>query len=376
MTSLKDTKQSAIAPFRQQPTESRRFWLILGGGSIALHLVLLLGLRWMNFRATVATATADPTSIELVELAPAPEVGEAIAPADESAAPLPPPDQPVAPSAPAPSAAPPAPPVPEIAVAPPFIPEPSPVAPPLQPAPIPGEVTPSPLPTPSPSPPPAPLPSPTLSPTPPSVPSAPPTPESTPTEPARPTPTTPETVAPPPAQSGESPSAPSNESEPSGQPEQDGSSEPGTGESQGGILEGLPPVPEYEAPPSFTASVISVSPPSTDIPQQIAQPIVARRDFLNDGSETACSATPGVIAAWGTPVQFRVRVDRSSNNPDIGRVGSDGVTTLQRSGNNEYDALADCLVREWEFRPPDTEAAAENEAPSSEVIVTMQINPG
>ncbi|NJL23109.1 MAG: hypothetical protein HC895_23455, partial [Leptolyngbyaceae cyanobacterium SM1_3_5] len=205
--------------------------------------------------------------------------------------------------------------------------------------------------------------------------------------------TPPATAEPTPAQPGDSPPASSGESEPSGESEssgesepsgeaepsdqlgQDGSSESESGESQGGILEGLPPVPQLQAPPSFTARV-GISAPPSDVPQPLAEPIETARSFVNDASGSACGViSPDLAYFLGTSVEFLVRVDRDPSDPALGRVAADGITPLQRSGSDEYDAIATCLLLEWTFRPPDTDAAAENEAPSSQVIVTMQLAP-
>lgn len=134
-------------------------------------------------------------------------------------------------------------------------------------------------------------------------------------------------------------------------------------------------MPTLQVPSSFSAS-LSVNPPETDIPAggKLAEPIEPARNFANNaGNGSACGLiTPDLINYLGTPIQFRVIVDADPNDPSVGKVAD--LTPLDGSGNSTYDSLAGCLLREWTFRTPSTDATVE--ASSSEVIVTVQIDPG
>jgi len=365
MTHLTDApEQPAIAVRKPRPTESPRFWLVLALGSIALHAGLLLSMRWLNLRASLAVSAANPVPVELIEIAPdaAPPV-EAIEPAPAaSSAPLTADSVPPTVEAAPPGSAVPA--APEIAAQPPSeftesLPQPS--AAPVPSAPTAPSESPSPVPPPSPS-------SPAPTPPPEAIdPAAEPPPDSTPepTQPQLPNPDgLPGGLTPAPIDPGLSEGLP------------DDTPDPMTG---GNGTEGNLPsvdVGSEVTPARFVASVsASPIPPeeATDIPEQIAQPIESRRDFVNDAATSACEVAPEVMGYLGAPADFRIVIDTDPNDPSVGYIAPDEITLRQTSGSPAYDDLAACLLRDWEFRPAISQGTP---PPSSEIIISVRIDPG
>lgn len=369
MTHLTDAPQRpAIAPVRRPPADSPKFWLWLGAGSIALHAVLLLGVHWLNFRASLGTTTAD-VPIDLIELPSEtlPPTSEFTTPDSGLSAPstaVPQPQvEPAAPAAPAPGdiTAP-----PEDTQASPSAPAPAEAAPPPTPVPAPAEtvVPPTPAPTPAEA---APLPDPV----PPVLPgSLPPFAQ----EPGDETEGS-NSATEPEGESAPAPDVPSGGiSVPPAPAVDPGESDaPGGSQNSEGELPGVE-VPTEVEPAGFVANVsASPIPPdeATDIPDQIAQPIAPSQNFVNDAA-FACPVTPDVLNYSGAAVELRVIINTDPGDRSAGYVDVNNIVVLQSSGSTAYDDLAACLLREWRFQQATTAGVSPDR---SEVIVSVRIQP-
>lgn len=110
---------------------------------------------------------------------------------------------------------------------------------------------------------------------------------------------------------------------------------------------GQAPTASNAAPAGFTANILNVSVPTDvpDIPSYPAQPKASSQEFLADAVSSACLLTPESAAYLGQSVALRITVD------DQGRVVTDGTAIRQSSGSDAYDQLALCVISGWEFSP-------------------------
>ncbi|MCD8486768.1 MAG: hypothetical protein LRZ84_08510, partial [Desertifilum sp.] len=104
--------------------------------------------------------------------------------------------------------------------------------------------------------------------------------------------------------------------------------------------------------PSGIAARVSVS-PRTDVPQNSAeQNATVVQSIQQFGGETyaGCSISDEAFAFLGQAVRLRVVVEVD----DLGQRGivNPGLIEIDRSsGSISYDALAECIVSQWEFIP-------------------------
>ncbi|WP_190274159.1 hypothetical protein [Geitlerinema sp. PCC 7407] len=410
--------QAALMLGDRRHQDPPQLWPVVVAGSVVLHLVALVAMRFysLEMRSRSAALPETPMAIELLEVTP--EAGEPVTAAPPAAAPNPdissaaPPPQ----TAPADTAAPqpllgdegeeialPSDRQGAIAQAPaqrpsPPTPAPTPTPPPRSEAPAPAPTpTPSPSPTPSPTPPPTPDP-----PSPTNSPEAPPADAPTPSDGEGDLPssgeTSTETETPADAEtpgeaSSETPpeSAEAPEPEPT-QPEEPPAPEPDLGPATSdtrlpdpgevidpGDVAQAPPesqpevdVEEEIAPAQISATLTTISQvPSgpggvqRDVPTELPEPVAGRQQiFTLDPSAGTCALTPQVVGMFGQgqPVGMIVTVDNQS-----GRVLTEYTRIATPSGNDAYDQFAACIIGNWEFRSAAT-------SPWSEAYVEVVVD--
>jgi TonB family protein len=336
MEQLTDPTASSLAAIaRRRYADSPALWSLVIFGSLVLHLALILGSNWFNLQVSLAPLEATdvmpmelidivPQSAELVEpsIASEPQSVDEEQSADRSSI-----------SIANAEAASPQPELPQQSTAPQVeTVTPRSLAPPSP------TITPSafrnPGDRPSPSTPDSPGTSPPVSPT--------PAPQSTPA---------PGTPAPPPSASP-TPISPS----------------PGATTPPTGGAEDLPVVPVSgvpggdRLPTGITASLTYRSEPvlingnARDVPEESAVPNQETRNFSSDltggvsgtdsvGDTASCELKPTVLPNLGSgqPVSIRVVVDEQGKVLDTNLVAT--------SQNGDYDQLAECLIKQWEFTP-------------------------
>ncbi|MEP0868402.1 TonB family protein [Trichocoleus desertorum AS-A10] len=379
MTPLIDpSAQNQSADWRRH-ADPPNLWLAVLSGSIVIHVLLALTLRWSIRVAIAQPSNASSAPIEVVDIAPETASIEA-----EAAAPTAPIAQdPVTDSAP---------PQADDGVA---VLEPGVTA--ILPESV--EAT---APSPSPSPPISQPPQPSSATPPASLPFTPPVlpnPQASP-EPRR-DPEPEANVVPPPADNNQAPVAPDNGSEtptesnippeqtsedtgalpaPEGQTgtTQEGSEAPlgnpdsASEESEtesnslppgptvpdsapaptdGGLGEaiGQVPVSQDPVPAEFQAS-LSVTEPggpgAVDFHDQLATPKATSKTFPSDPtSVSGCVLVPESVQYFGQSVELRIAIDEQ------GRVLDDATVVRQSSGSESFDQLATCVIASWEFNP-------------------------
>lgn len=347
--------------------DPQRLWPSVIGGSVALHIAVLLAmpllLRVAGVRAEVATQ--PPVPVELIDI-------NTLTPSAASGASF---DTPST-SAEAPSAV--TPPIAEpLATLPPAAQTPIALEQPIdpsfdfEPVPVPpATVAPTPTPTPTPL-----VSSPPLGSTPdPQLPILPP--DAFEPVPPNPLPVPPETIAGSPIPSPEM-TIPGTNDQPGAPMPPDASTTPGdvgsaSGQTGNPASEDDSTLPEIAinsepVPTSLRAQVVEVtlvplSENPTDIPEQAAQPAPFHEFIADPTNPASCLIPPESVGYFGQPVSLRVQVDTE------GRV----VATYPRepSPHPAYMELAQCLVRSWPFTPASTEGVT---VYSDNVIVTLVI---
>ncbi|MBD1861994.1 MULTISPECIES: hypothetical protein [Trichocoleus] len=408
MTPLIDpSAQNQSADWRRH-ADPPNLWLAVLSGSIVIHVLLALTLRWWSIRVAIAQpSNVSSAPIEVVDIAPetASIEAEATAPSASIA------QDPVTDSAP---------PQADDGVA---VLEPGVTA--ILPESVEATVPSPTVPSPSPSPPVSQPPQPSSATPPASLPFTPPVlpnPQASP-EPSR-DPEPEANVVPPPADNNQAPVAPDNGSEaptesnippeqnsedtgalpaPEGQTgtAQEGSGDPlgnpdsASEESEtesnplpleptvpgsapaptdGGLdeLTGQVSVPQNQAPVGFQAS-LSVSDPEGvgDIPDSRAEPKVTNQTFFSDASGFGCPLKPEIARYYGELVELRITIDEQ------GRVSNrEGeIAVIKPSASQAYDELAKCVITSWDFTPA-SNLTKENEKSevSSNLNVSITIN--
>jgi hypothetical protein len=360
MTRLSNATDSTLPDLTSPPrryADPPALWAIVAVGSLAIHAMLLLGIRWFNIQVSLSQPETDTVPIEIVDAIPqensTPTLSSTASSPDASS-PLAQPTATLDPAAPnlevqrqpvdrSSSAA----------IAPPY-PDPN------------------------------------------SASTATPTPQTTPNSSSRPqvNPTPqPAIPSPSPSSSGSSGSSelPSDESDHPGSSGNTGSvsdrpsppAAPGNTDTSpinppGQTGDNLPTasVDRQAAPSSYTASLVSVESnlvtlgdQPRDNLEQIAQPKVRSRNFASDpsGSGAAtCPTEPEIIPYLGQTVELWAEIQMTDR--DNGQVINTRIRVT--SGSDAYDNFADCLLRSWEFRPASDQGQS---PPSSEVVVQIKI---
>ncbi|NET38965.1 MAG: hypothetical protein F6K19_44495 [Cyanothece sp. SIO1E1] len=115
-----------------------------------------------------------------------------------------------------------------------------------------------------------------------------------------------------------------------------------------------------------------------DLTDKPAQPQNTYQSFTSDQFISTCLPNPDSISALGSSVALRIVV--GPTNPSAIELGPERIVVdtpppqIERSsGNQAYDQLAICLLKDWKFL-----SASNNEdgveAPLSELIVDVQLN--
>ncbi|MBD2098611.1 hypothetical protein H6F90_26465 [Trichocoleus sp. FACHB-591] len=401
MTPLIDpSAQTQSADWRRH-ADPPNLWLAVLSGSIVIHVLLALTLRWWSIRVAIAqSSNASSAPIEVVDIAPETASIEA-----EAA-----PTAPIAPD-------------PVTDSAPPQADDGVAVLEPGVTAILPESVEAT-VPSPSPSPPVSQPPQPSSATPPASLPFTPPVlpnPQASP-EPSR-DPEPEANVVPPPADNNQAPVAPDNGSEaptesnippeqtsedtgalpaPEGQTTQEGSEAPlgnpdsasEESETESNPLPPAPTVPDSAPPPTdgglgeaigqvpvsqdpnpagFQASLTGVSVPENvgDIPDYPAEPKVTNQTFFSDASSFGCLLEPESRRYYGELVELRITIDEQ------GRVSNrEGeIEVIKPSASPAYDELAKCVITSWDFTPA-SNLIKENEKSevSSNLNVSITIN--
>jgi hypothetical protein len=357
MTRLSNATDSTLPDLTSLPgryADPPALWAIVAVGSLTIHALLLLGMRWFNVQVSLSQPKTDTVPIEIIDIGPqaaasTPTLGTTATSPEN------------APSPPTQATA-----VPDIAT--PSI-----------------EVQRQPVDRPS------------------SAAIAPPYPDTDSGSTATPTPqTTPTSSSLPPVNPTPQPAIPSPSS--SGNPgsgdlTSGGADHPGSSDNPGLASDrpsspvapgaGTPLNPPGQAgdnlptasvdrqatPSSYSASVLSVGPipqseNPTDIQEQIAQPKTLKQDFTSDpsGSGAAtCLPEPAILPYLGQTVELRAEIQTIDSAS--GRVSHTDVR--RSSGSDAYDNFAACLLANWEFRPASTQGQS---PPFSEVVVQIKID--
>lgn len=373
MTRLTDsTDQTESADYRRH-IDPPHLWLAVIAGSLAIHLLLALTLRWWSIRVAIAQPSeSGVTPVELVEVGPE-AISEAASPDDlvatapeataqDSATASTPADNATAELEPGVTAM-----IPNIdsSVLPDVTPAPSPspeLLPPPQASPIVSQ--------------------PNLPFTPPTLPSSTPIPNQVPnTSQVPPAADNNQAPAPPDSSNGTPPDSsniPTEPQQPAGElpaenPEPaDPSQNPGedttgtpdgsTGEAEGEATNNPAPLPtndgtgepiaqvpvSQEATPAQFQASLSVSAPTGvgDIPDRLAIPEGTSQSFFSDAASAfGCFLDPESVRYFGQSVTLRIAID------DKGQVVSDATVIQEPSGSSAYDQLARCVISTWKFSP-------------------------
>jgi hypothetical protein len=359
MTRLSNATDSTLPDLTSLPrryADPPALWAIVAVGSLTIHALLLLGMRWFNVQVSLSQPKTDTVLVEIIDVAPqaadsTPTLGTTAASPEN--APSPPTQATAVPDIATPNI--------EVQRQPVDRPSSAAIAPPH-------------LDTNSGS-------------------TATPIPQTTPTSSSRP----PVNLTPQPAIPSPSPSSSGNPG--SGDLPSDGSGSPGSSSNPGSASDHSSPpvapgagtplnppgqtgdnlptasVDRQATPSSYTASVLSVGPipqseNPTDIQEQIAQPKALRQDFTSDpsGSGAAtCLPEPAILPYLGQTVELRAEIQTIDSAS--GRVSH---TDIRRSsGSDAYDNFAACLLANWEFRPASTQGQS---PPFSEVVVQIKID--
>jgi len=131
---------------------------------------------------------------------------------------------------------------------------------------------------------------------------------------------------------------------------------------------------EAEVPVGVTLSLSSSSrvAPGANAPDEtleIARPLNSSTSFLPNPSVSACQITPDVLNRTGTPIALKMTTDEQG--------GVMNVEVYQSSGSLDYDQLAVCLVKEWNFAPATVLNASETQRQaiaSDELLITITID--
>lgn len=100
--------------------------------------------------------------------------------------------------------------------------------------------------------------------------------------------------------------------------------------------------PQGVVPAQLTARL--TSPPPAEPPlNNLARPRSDEQTFAVDPRTLPCPVTPEAVEFLGTPVAVQVSTDETGNVTD--------TVTRESSDSPAYDALAQCLVNNWQFEP-------------------------
>nr|WP_290221534.1 hypothetical protein [Trichocoleus desertorum] len=389
---IDSTPQTESANWRRHVDPPRLWWMTISG-SVLLHLLLALTLRWWSLQAAIAqSSAASSVPIELIDLAPETATPDDLASSLTATSAQDP--TPAEPTQASDEASVPEPGVTSVlsesldASAPsPVIPSPSPSPQELQP------LQPSPI-----------IPQPSLPFTPPVLPSPEPSPETVqdngevpladtnnqapaPLDNSLP-PTEPNTLPEqPPEDSGTLPAEPEQTTDPQGN--EDPSANPGNGtgsetETASDPVSPAPTAPANEevgepigqvsvdqnsVPAEFQAS-LSVSAPTGvgDIPDQLAAPTRTNQTFLSDALGAGCPLAPESVRYFGQSVELRIAIDEQ------GRVLDEATVVMTPSGSESFDQLAKCAIATWEFSPASNRLNDVNSPVSSNLNVQVTIN--
>ena len=362
MSQLTTYKAQATARSTARPAEPRWFWLLLIGGSIALHLVAVALIVPFVGRAARSTAI-EATPVDIVELppdAPAPTALAApipIAPAAASQAPV----SPAVSQAPSQLA------LPSGINAVPTLPQPARSPSPPVAKPPPQEIARSPVPSPEPSIAPSTEPSPSA------------TPESQLPQPTEQASTLPSPVLPSPVPQAPtpqpSPSAPLVSTLPIDQAVPDVSQTlpiPSADPSQLARVQTSREAQPVQLVASLQAADIPPEQLENPPPDTIAQPTeivngVSSYSFVADPKVSSCIPEPAAASAIGSGTKVAVQVSTDITGKVI------DTAVLQPSQNPSYDQLAVCLVQNWSFQPA---IAAGQPVPSKALVVLVTIDRG
>lgn len=336
---------------RTKPQDSPMLWLSVLAGSLAMHLIVLLIGRWYFSQSASAPARGNPAAIEFVEIDPnAVLPSRSVAPS-KSASTAPLPKSPASANSPQPAP----PPQSQLAQAPPLPENPAPDAssqiqapPTSRPSPQPEATSQSrPERTPNPA-----------RPAPPKQ-----------GEPVQPSPAPPASDRQPPNSSPTETPSPSPDSSPgSGNPGSSPSPESGNPGSPGSPLP-TPPVPgspgnpapdsgdpvtgrvpvdsNLEGAASFavTVSNATLGADVPDRPDRLAQPTTLTQVIESSAIAGECLLTPEATNFYTQTVTLRLTIN------DQGKVEGTPLVLNSGSGSSDYDALAQCAIKRWEFKP-------------------------
>ena len=104
-----------------------------------------------------------------------------------------------------------------------------------------------------------------------------------------------------------------------------------------------------QIPSYLTANLTTLVPPVSQL-EQPAQPQLNVRRFLTNSQLPPCTVTPEVLYFLGKTVAMRVTTNTN------GQVMQ--TVTEESSQNLAYDELATCLVRNWDFKPATAQPTA------------------
>lgn len=382
------TLPDSISPLSRRYADPPALWAIVAIGSLAIHVVLLLGMRWLNVRVSLGQSETDLVPIEIMSAAPqdvvsqaadsAPVIGTTASPENSASLPL---AQSTAtsdiavPNVEAPDIA-----VPDIAVPNAEAPDiaaqrriadrltPEAIAPPY-PNTNPGSVA-----TP-----------------PPETPDSPsrfqaPTPQ---TSRLSPTGNTADSIVPPSDRTNSNgsndsttasrPNSGSPTSNSTGSPS---SSTPPSSESSGQGEPVIPPVTvARQASATRVVVNLNVSPiPASDSPSdligpdgQIARPKNLNPEFVINPTNSDCLLDGDSFNYLGKVLEFYLEIETIA--PDRGRVVGEPRLRGDSSGSTGYDQLAACLLRQVDFYPAFTPTPTGNlSPPSSEIVVQIKID--
>ena len=372
MSQLTPYKAQATARSTVRPAEPRWFWLVLIGGSIALHLVAVALIMPLVGRATRSSAI-DAIPVDIVELppnAPAPTALAAPTPLAPAASASQAPVSPAANQAPLPSGI----------NAVPTLPQPTRSPAPPVAKPPPQEIARSPVPSPELSP--------VISPEPSIAPSTEPSPSATPESPSpqpteqastlpssvltSPVPLSPVPQSPTPQPS---PSAPLGSTLPIDQAVPDVSQTlpiPSADPSQLARVQTSREAQPVQLVASLQAADIPPEQLENPPPDTIAQPTeiangISSYSFVADPKVSSCIPEPAAASAIGSGTKVAVQVSTDITGKVI------DTAVLQPSQNPSYDQLAVCLVQNWSFQPA---IAAGLPVPSKALVVLVTIDRG
>ncbi|MBF2074083.1 MAG: TonB family protein [Synechococcales cyanobacterium C42_A2020_086] len=343
MTRL-DSTNAAGSDRLSSPSRSWRFWGLLIGGSIAMHWGLLGLVQPLSQRFVLPAPSVAATPIDLIELAeeeqPAAANPPAAAPPSSPSTTKPPATKPPLSAAPAQSTPPDAAGVPttpaapsaslgdwgttpgSIGIAPPSAPNPSPIQSPTAPSPQP--------------PPPSSIETPSVTPSTVSTPSI-----ATPEFGGLPEENRPIAPSPIPTPTPSVSPSPLISTLPIDTPVPDVS---GTLPLPSANPSPLPSVvtPQGVVPAQLTARL--TAPPPAELPLNTpARPRANEQTFAVDPSTSPCPVTPEAVEFLGTAVTVQVSTDETGTVTD--------TVTRESSDSPAYDALAQCLVNNWQFEP-------------------------